>query len=509
MTKIRKTLAAQVALAAGALALGSAPLVASAGVLGDMTQMFMSNSTAAGTLSTRDRVGAFGGSFEMRAPVTNVNLVSFDRPRFDAGCGGVDLYGGSFSFINSQQLIQVFRAVAANAVGLAFKAAIKAISPSLDSLLTEFQTLLQNMNNLGKNSCMMAHAIVDPAESALASALNADGPAGTVQSNMFTDAMGSLQGYLADANGFFKKQASMNPKSGNGNMKAIMASGVSATMGLAGIANYDGSTDDATNPNSLNNRLLVSLMGYETDAVPCTNQAADGTPDTTQAANPGNPATPLPNLTCVGAATIKLTDLINGGGIGSMAPAKPLQLYFCTDMNGTVYPGAVDPQICTKMQAQDYDYPGIRAFINIAMFGTIDPMGPIAPTSILGKYTNGQGMSVQLTSQQWQLLHTTGIPLPALFGKSSNPLTRLAIAQRLDDHIVACVAAAVGEAIYKGANGVQTGGESTLGADAMKNIEALRHDYLQQLDVCLNDNKVLNVVHELNESARMVGRSIK
>ena len=68
------------------LLIGSVPVGASAGLLGDMTQMFMSNSTAPTTLTTKDRVGVFGGSFEMRAPMTNVNLVSFDRPRFDAGC---------------------------------------------------------------------------------------------------------------------------------------------------------------------------------------------------------------------------------------------------------------------------------------------------------------------------------------------------------------------------------------------------------------------------------------
>ena len=71
--------------------LSAAALGAQAGVLGNMTQMFMSNSTAPSTLSTSDRAGAFGGSFEMRAPTLNVNLVSFDRPRFDAGCGGIEI----------------------------------------------------------------------------------------------------------------------------------------------------------------------------------------------------------------------------------------------------------------------------------------------------------------------------------------------------------------------------------------------------------------------------------
>lgn len=139
----------------------SAPLCAQAGIMGDLNSMFMSNSTAAGTMKTKDRVGIFAGSVSMRAPIKSVTIIAFDAPRLNAGCGGVDLFGGSFSFINSQQLVQIFRQVAANAAGLAFKAAIKAISPSLDALMTEFQALMQNLNNLAKNSCQMAHMIID------------------------------------------------------------------------------------------------------------------------------------------------------------------------------------------------------------------------------------------------------------------------------------------------------------------------------------------------------------
>jgi len=251
--------------------------------------------------------------------------------------------------------------------------------------------------------------------------------------------------------------------------------------------------------------LLVSLMGYEVDAIPCANQSANGTSDTTNTTN----SSTLPNLTCTGAATIKLIDLVNGGGTGSTMPDKPLQLYFCNDVNGTTYPGAVDPQICTQMQAQDYNYPGVRAFVNLAMFGSVDPTANVTADSILGLYNNGIGTSVQLNTQQWQLLHQTGIPLVSLFGKTSNPATRLAIAERLDDHIVSCVAAAAGEALYKAANGVQTGGQNTLSEDAKKNIEGLRHDFMKERDVCVNDLKVLGVVHELNESARLVSRNAK
>src|SRR5258706_2644410 len=365
-------------------ALGSAPMFASAGILGDMTQMLMSNTTAANTLSTKDRVGVFGGSFEMRAPRISVNLVSFDPPRFDAGCGGVDLYGGSFSFINSQQLVQIFRAVAANAVGLAFKAAIKAISPSLDQLITEFQTLLQHMNALAKNSCQLAHLIVDPAERELANAVQGDGAIGSTLSGMVNDGFASLTTYLQNADHWLTEQAAVNPKSGNRNMKAIMNSGVSATLGIAGLGNFDGSPDDPTDPNSLNNRVLISLIGYDVVAIPCKNVNADGVADSGGSA----PSSTLSNVTCTGAPTLTLHDLIDGGGPNSGNPDVPLQLYKCMNPAGATS-GGIDAQICTSMQLAAYNYPGIRSFVNTALFGYADPAMGVDPGSIVGKFNGG------------------------------------------------------------------------------------------------------------------------
>ena len=73
--------------------LWAAPAIASAGVLGDLTQMFMSNASGPRATSSQDRAGVFGGSVQLRAPILAINLVAFDPPRFDAGCGGIDQIG--------------------------------------------------------------------------------------------------------------------------------------------------------------------------------------------------------------------------------------------------------------------------------------------------------------------------------------------------------------------------------------------------------------------------------
>lgn len=477
--------------------------LANAGIMADMNAMFMSNSSASGTLTTADRSGVFGGSYSMRTPIHQVNLIAFDPPRLNAGCGGVDLYGGSFSFINSAQLVQIFRNVASNAAGLAFKAAIKVISPSLDALITEFQTLLQNLNNLAKNSCSLAHLIVDPAEKAISSSIDAEGSIGATSKGMFSDTASALTGYLQDANSFFAKQAEVNPNAGNPVIKAILASGSTSLLGIAGLPNADGSTDDATDPNTLNNRIVLSMLGYEINGVPCSSLNALGQPDTTLNVSSNN----LGRISCSAPAVLNLHDFIKGGGTGSSLPSKPLTLYKCVNPSGAGTPnGGFDPQICTQMQSADYSYEGIDGWVNNMLFGTPDESA-IDPASILGLMNSGS--SGQFSTAQIQFIHQAGAPLIGLISKTSNPGMRLDIAHRLRTPIEDCVVASLGRAIYQAAKGIQTNNTYPI-SDAVKaNIEKIRTDYLAKEDACVKNNAILEITQLLNQAAILTGNNNK
>ena len=133
---------------------------ASAGLQEALNEMFVSNTTSAGVYESQTRGGFVGGSGTFRAPGRSVNLLTFDPPRLDAGCGGIDFFGGSFSFINADQLIALFRQIAANAVGAAFKRAIDLLSPELGKVMQDFQNKLQALNQMAKNTCAIANAIV-------------------------------------------------------------------------------------------------------------------------------------------------------------------------------------------------------------------------------------------------------------------------------------------------------------------------------------------------------------
>jgi conjugative transfer pilus assembly protein TraH len=101
-----------------------------------------------------------GGSLYMRTPVKNYQLATISPPGFKAGCGGIDLFAGSFSFINKEQLTALLRNIANNAIGYAFMMAVKSISPDLADLMQYLQDQISKINNLNINSCQAAEGMV-------------------------------------------------------------------------------------------------------------------------------------------------------------------------------------------------------------------------------------------------------------------------------------------------------------------------------------------------------------
>lgn len=157
----KKTLLA----AATALAL-SAP--ASASINSEM-QSFFNELGAYGNVSgpqaLKGQTGTTfaGGSLYMRAPQRNYNLFNLAPPSIKAGCGGIDLFAGAFSFLNAEQLTALLQNLANNAIGVAFQLAIESISPELAGLLKWAQDQASKLNNFNLNSCQLATGLVTAA----------------------------------------------------------------------------------------------------------------------------------------------------------------------------------------------------------------------------------------------------------------------------------------------------------------------------------------------------------
>ncbi|WP_075881881.1 conjugal transfer protein TraH [Vreelandella massiliensis] len=165
---------------AGAIALASFTLISATaqatGVNETISGMFdgMVSHSPAGKWETQSRGVISGGGMRVRSPVMEEQLVNIQMPSADASCGGIDLFGGSFSFVDSDQLTQIGRAIISNAKNMAFKLGLEVVSPKIAGLMQEIENTVRELNALSMNSCEMAQGIMAPGAQAIERSFNVD-----------------------------------------------------------------------------------------------------------------------------------------------------------------------------------------------------------------------------------------------------------------------------------------------------------------------------------------------
>ncbi len=119
-----------------------------------------SNGTDAGGYQLQGAGYYTGGSFVARSKVVSVNPISITPPGIRAGCGGIDIYTGAFSHINTDQFVALMKAIPSNAIGFAFQLALETMSPAIKGTMDQLQAIIDKINNLNLNSCDMAQGLV-------------------------------------------------------------------------------------------------------------------------------------------------------------------------------------------------------------------------------------------------------------------------------------------------------------------------------------------------------------
>jgi len=156
---------------AWSLVLG-APISYAADLNGEVTNMF-NNLGAIGNYTTP---GAFkgqtfntyaGGNLYLRSPNKTYQLAAIQFPAAKGGCGGIDLFGGSFSHISAAEFRNMLRNITAALPGIAFQLALEAVSPLLGGLTKWAKGLETWINNARVNSCETATALVASAADAV------------------------------------------------------------------------------------------------------------------------------------------------------------------------------------------------------------------------------------------------------------------------------------------------------------------------------------------------------
>jgi len=171
--RIPHHLARQATAAIGAIALALSPIHMQAGDLNaEVNNMFnnlgaIGNYTAPGAFRGQTFGTYAGGNLFMRAPNKVYQLAAIQFPSAKAGCGGIDVFGGSFSHISAAEFKNMLRNITAALPGIAFQLALESVSPLLGGLTKWAKGLETWINNARINSCETAKAIVSTGAEAL------------------------------------------------------------------------------------------------------------------------------------------------------------------------------------------------------------------------------------------------------------------------------------------------------------------------------------------------------
>lgn len=103
---------------------------------------------------------ATGGGMSIRNRSINLQPLTVSLPSFNAGCGGIDIYTGGFSFIDSQQLISTLKSIGSESISYAFLLGLETVSPQISNVMKQLQTWANTINAKNINSCEVATQLV-------------------------------------------------------------------------------------------------------------------------------------------------------------------------------------------------------------------------------------------------------------------------------------------------------------------------------------------------------------
>ncbi len=101
------------------------------------------------------------GSYNVRFRNSQENLFSIQVPRLKSGCGGIDLFMGSFSFMDPEYLMQKMQRALQMAPAIAFDLALKELMAEGAASLGKFEGIINQLNKLQLSECGIANDAVN------------------------------------------------------------------------------------------------------------------------------------------------------------------------------------------------------------------------------------------------------------------------------------------------------------------------------------------------------------
>lgn len=122
-----------------------------------------SNVTTPQAVNTQNATGFAGGGVSWRVPAKNISPIQITPPSIKAGCGGIDAYLGSYSFVNKTQFVNALRNFGQAATGYFFELALRSMAPEIAVTLDAINDVAMKINSLSANSCQAARWAVGTA----------------------------------------------------------------------------------------------------------------------------------------------------------------------------------------------------------------------------------------------------------------------------------------------------------------------------------------------------------
>ena len=105
-----------------------------------------------------------GGGFSTRNKIMDETLLSVSPPGISGGCGGIDMWGGSLSFINADQMVQLLRSIGSNVLTYGFNLAMTQMCKPCQQTIEELRNIASEMNGITFNSCEIASGVYGDTE---------------------------------------------------------------------------------------------------------------------------------------------------------------------------------------------------------------------------------------------------------------------------------------------------------------------------------------------------------
>ncbi len=100
-----------------------------------------------------------GGGFSARWQNNATYPVTVEPPRIKAGCGGIDVFMGGFSFLNFEYLVQKLQRILMSGGAVAFDLALKTLCEPCATSIKSFEAIADKLNSLQLDECAAARDI--------------------------------------------------------------------------------------------------------------------------------------------------------------------------------------------------------------------------------------------------------------------------------------------------------------------------------------------------------------